>query len=584
MSANLDPALLFTKQDRIGKGSFGSVYKGIDNRTGNVIAIKIIDIDNGEDDIDDLQQEITVLRQCSSPYVTRYYGSYLKGSDIWIIMEYLAGGSALDLLQAGTIDENYICIIVREILKGLEYLHREDILHRDVKAANVLLSAQGDVKLADFGVAGQLTHNEKKRLTFVGTPFWMAPEVIKQDSYDMKADIWSLGITAIELAKGEPPLSDLDPMRVLLQIPKNPPPQLLGNFSPLFKAFVELCLNKVPEDRPTAKELLRHPFLRKAKKNICLMDLIERYERWRADEANRDEDSSSEDEHDSKDRDEDEDDGWLSTVRSSRLSEPPTVRSVGIEPNGTVRNNVRILKRNSSSSSSKSDGKEQNGTVRINARNLEAGSSSSILNANLMERNGNARNSVPKSADLFTSSFINSDQIERNETVKNNVRSSADGFSSSVSKLLPDAKEQGAKVGNNVRISERGSSKGSSDGTETVPTKRQGRGPAPPPPTPPPAVTVVPAIMDPPSPPLNRTSSACLARVIRFTTAIQELDKHQRNDVTEAVRLDQLKRSFEAEERKRPGWTEAFLRELMLRVDPNLSGAELDAAISRISG
>ncbi|XP_042567452.1 serine/threonine-protein kinase 26-like, partial [Cyprinus carpio] len=318
-NSRTDPEELFTKLERIGKGSFGEVFKGIDRRTQNVVAIKTIDLEKRKMRSKTSKQEITALSQCDSPHVTKYYGSYLKGSKLWIIMEYLGGGSALDLLRAGPFDEYQIATMLKEILKGLDYLHCEKKIHRDIKAANVLLSESGEVKLADFGVAGQLTDTQIKRETFVGTPFWMAPEVIQQSAYDSKADIWSLGITAIELAKGEPPNSDMHPMRVLFHIPKNTPPTLNGDFSKTFKEFVDSCLNKDPGFRPTAKELLKHKFIVKyAKKTSYLTELIDRLKRWKA-EGHSDGESSSDSDSEPSSKDNDSSPEWsFTTVRKKK--------------------------------------------------------------------------------------------------------------------------------------------------------------------------------------------------------------------------------------------------------------------------
>jgi serine/threonine-protein kinase 24/25/MST4 len=186
-------------------------------------------------------------------------------------------------LKPGVFNEAHVAIVCQQLLQGLDYLHSEGKIHRDVKAANVLLSHTGKVKLGDFGVAAQLTNIKSQRNTFVGTPFWMAPEVIQQAGYDYKADIWSLGISAMEMINGEPPHASTHPMKVLFLIPKEPAPRLHGDgYSNAFKDFIAQCLTKDPERRPSAKDLLRHKFIRNAGKTEALQELIQRKQDWDA--------------------------------------------------------------------------------------------------------------------------------------------------------------------------------------------------------------------------------------------------------------------------------------------------------------
>ncbi|CBY01511.1 hypothetical protein LEMA_P002980.1 [Plenodomus lingam JN3] len=263
--------------EELGSGSFGKVFKAIDRNTGETVAIKHIDLEDSSEELADIQAEIALLSTCHSPYVTEYKTSFVKGVKLWIVMEYLGGGSAADLLAPGPLGEAHIAIMCRELLLGLEYLHSTGKIHRDIKAANVLLTDQGRVKLADFGVAAQLTNIKSQRMTFVGTPFWMAPEVIQEAGYDFRADIWSLGITAMELAEGAPPYAGAHPMKVLFTIPKNPAPRLQGDqWSKDFKDFISQCLIKDPDRRATAKELLKHRFVQRAGKVEALRELVER--------------------------------------------------------------------------------------------------------------------------------------------------------------------------------------------------------------------------------------------------------------------------------------------------------------------
>ncbi|KAG0269661.1 hypothetical protein BGZ95_001970 [Linnemannia exigua] len=291
---------LFTRQELVGRGAYGAVYKGVENATGQVVAIKVLNLDTEEEDVSDIQREIATLSQlknCDSQNITRYHGSFLNGTKLWIVMDYAAGGSIRSLLEAlGRIDEKCIAVIAREVLQALGYLHKHGIIHRDIKAANILLTDEGRVQLCDFGVAGQVTMNSLKRNSFVGTPYWMAPEVIREgQTYDFKADIWSLGITIYEIATGNPPFADKDPMRAVTLIPKSRPAQLEGDWSLSMKEFVALCLHEEPNERPSAEDLLKTKWIKSTSKSplTLLKDLVAKFEQHKIEAALNKEETSS---------------------------------------------------------------------------------------------------------------------------------------------------------------------------------------------------------------------------------------------------------------------------------------------------
>ncbi|KAL2905383.1 Serine/threonine-protein kinase dst1 [Bienertia sinuspersici] len=270
-----DPSSKYELLHELGKGSYGAVYKARDLTTSDLVAIKVISLTEGEEGYEEIRGEIEMLQQCSHPNVVRYLGSYQGEEYLWIVMEYCGGGSVADLMNVTEepLDENQIAYTCREALKGLAYLHSIFKVHRDIKGGNILLTEQGEVKLGDFGVAAQLTRTMSKRNTFIGTPHWMAPEVIQESRYDGKVDVWALGVSAIEMAEGLPPRSAVHPMRVLFMISIEPAPMLEDKekWSLIFHDFVAKCLTKDPRLRPTASEMLKHKFIEKCKTGASTM-------------------------------------------------------------------------------------------------------------------------------------------------------------------------------------------------------------------------------------------------------------------------------------------------------------------------
>eukprot|EP01113_Clastostelium_recurvatum_P010860 TRINITY_DN1545_c0_g1_i2.p1 TRINITY_DN1545_c0_g1~~TRINITY_DN1545_c0_g1_i2.p1 ORF type:complete len:359 (+),score=78.29 TRINITY_DN1545_c0_g1_i2:74-1150(+) len=329
-----DPEKEFQLLEKLGEGSYGSVWKAMHRSTSLIVAIKKVPIDN---DLEDIMKEIDFMKSCRSPYVVRYHGSYFKDNELWIVMEFCGAGSVCDLMKITnkTLTEDQIAVIGRDVLNGLAYLHSLRKIHRDIKAGNILLNNKCESKLADFGVSGQLSDTMAKRQTVIGTPFWMAPEVIQEVGYDSKADIWSFGITCIEMAESKPPYSNIHPMRAIFMIPSRPPPKMTDpdKWSKEFNDFVSKCLTKNPEARPTALELLQHPFIKRAKQPSILASLIDEQDQT-ISRIGRDAALGLEDKQDDDDDDDDDSEGSgggtivrKGTVRTSKKGDDDDVDS-----------------------------------------------------------------------------------------------------------------------------------------------------------------------------------------------------------------------------------------------------------------